>query len=457
MLPDDVLLEVFDFYVDQTWGEDEKDEIEAWQRLVHVCRRWRSVVFGSPHRLNLRLFCTANTRARDTVDIWPALPLVIQDLGYNTGRMPVENIVALLERSDLVPRISRIDLLQVFGLELEDILETMQVPFPELTHLELSHNGQMALPLSDSFLGGSAPLLRSLYLDGIPYPGLPKLLLSATHLTRLELTNVPDSGYIPPEAIVACLSTLTSLERLYLQFRFPRPLPDQESQPPSIRTSLPVLDHFTFQGGAQYLELLVARIDAPQLSDLNITFFNDIVFITPKFTRFITHTPVLEAFDRAEVAVWDDTASVELSSAYARLNVSVYCEELDWQLSFLEQVCTSSLPILCTLQDLYMMSEPPWPQDWKDIIDYAQWLELLHSFSAVKSLYLSEELAPCVVPALQDLVDGRTTEAFPTLENIFLEKLEESGPVQEGIGKFVAARQVTSHPITVSRWDRGSN
>ena len=97
----------------------------------------------------------------------------------------------------------------------------------------------------------------------------------------------------------------------------------------------------------------------------------------------------------------------------------------------------------------------PGLQDWKDNIDYAPWLELLHSFPAVKNLHLSKELAPCVVPALQDLVGGGTTVVFPTLQNIFLEELEESGLVQDGIGKFVAARQVTtSHPIAVSRWDR---
>jgi hypothetical protein len=453
MLPDDVLLEIFHFFVDEAWNEheSEKDAMKAWQSLVHVCRRWRSVVFGSPRRLNLRLVCTANTLAKDTVDIWPALPLVIQDYSL-TGS--VDNIVGLLERSDLVPRISQISL---WG-ELEDILEAMQVPFPELTHLMLFHNGQMA-PVSDSFLGGSAPRLRSLQLDQIPYPGLPKLLLSATHLTNLHLERIPHSGYIPPEAMVACLSTLTSLERLELMFRFPRPLPNQESQrpPPSIRTSLPVLDHFTFIGSGEYLEVLVAPIDAPRLRDLDIRFFSDIVFVTPQFTRFISRTPVLEAFDTAEVDVWDDTASVELSSAYARLNVSISCRELDWQLSFLEQVCTSFLPTLSTLQDLHMKSRLPWPQDWKDNIDYAQWLELLHSFSAVKNIYLSKEIAPCVVLALQDLVVGRTTEVFPTLENIFFDELEESGPVQEGIGKFVAARQVTSHPITVSRWGRWSN
>jgi hypothetical protein len=367
----------------------------------------------------------------------------------------VDNIVALLERSDLVRRISQIHLGAVSSRELEDIWETMQVPFPELTHLMLIHNGQTVLPLSGSFLGGSAPRLRYLSLDGVPYPGLPKLLLSATHLTNFYLFSIPDSGYISPEAMAACLSTLTSLERLILEFLFPRPFPDQESQrpPPSIRTSLPVLHHFTFQGGGEYLEVLVARIDAPRLRELDITFSNDIVFITPQFTRFIRRTPTLEAFGGARVNLWESTASVELLFGYASLNLSISCRELDWQLSFLEHICTSSLPPLSTLQHLYM-SGRPWPQDWKDNIDYAQWLEVLHSFSAVKNLYLSRELAPCVVPALQDLVGSRTTEVFPTLENIFLEELQESGPVQEGIGKFVAARQVASHPITVSRWDR---
>jgi hypothetical protein len=56
------------------------------------------------------------------------------------------------------------------------------------------------------------------------------------------------------------------------------------------------------------------------------------------------------------------------------------------------------------------------------------------------------------VPALQELVGGRTTELLPTLQNVFLEGLESSGPVHEGIGQFVSGRQVTGHTIAVSRW-----
>ena len=55
---------------------------------------------------------------------------------------------------------------------------------------------------------------------------------------------------------------------------------------------------------------------------------------------------------------------------------------------------------------------------------------------------------------LKELVEGRMTEVLPALENIFLEELEPSGPVREGIEQFVATRQVLSHPVTVSRWDR---
>ena len=466
MLPDDVLLEIFHFHVDEAWNEGHKSWSEdgdkrvmkAWQSLVHVCRRWRSIVFGSPRCLDLQLVCSAKTPARDTVEVWPALPLLIRE--FDEDGVGVDNIVALLERSDLV---RQIDLWFDSSSQLEDLSEAMQVPFPELTHLDLRHFDEMepVVPLSDLFFGGSAPRLRSLILDRIPYPGLPKLLLSATYLTFLHLTHIPHSGYISPEAMIACLSTLTSLERLSLQFESPPPRPYWESRhlPPLTRTVLPVLDHFWFKGVCEYLEYLVARIDAPRLRFLGITFFNDIVFVIPQLTRFISNTPILEAFDEARIALDDSTASVKLSSASkldAGLNVSSSCTELDWQLSFLEQVCTSSLHPLSTLQDLYM-SGRPWPQDWKDIIDYEQWQGLLHSFTTVKNLYLSKELAPCVVPALQELVAGRTTELFPNLQNILVEELEESGPVQEGIRKFVSARRVSSHPIMVSHWEEGSN
>jgi hypothetical protein len=154
-LPDDVLLEIFDFCTDQDPIQPAvptKKEIEAWQPLVHVCRRWRGVIFGSPRRLNLRLGCTAKTPARDKLDVWPVLPLHIQD--NNELEESLDNIIAVLEHSD---RVRVIDLKDVSSSRLETFSAAMQKPFPQLTDLVLWSYGEVVLP--DLFLGGSAPCL----------------------------------------------------------------------------------------------------------------------------------------------------------------------------------------------------------------------------------------------------------------------------------------------------------
>ena len=74
------------------------------------------------------------------------------------------------------------------------------------------------------------------------------------------------------------------------------------------------------------------------------------------------------------------------------------------------------------------------------------------TFTAVKNLYLSDEFAPRIAPALRELVGGRTTEVLPALQNIFLEGYESSGPVEEDIGHLVSARQAGGHPIAISSW-----
>ena len=461
MLPDDVLLEIFDFYVDEDLEDESyKKDIEKWQRLVHVCHRWRSVVFRSPRRLNLQLLWTPGTPARGTLDVWPSLPILIPDYGSPTE--DVDDILAVLERSD---RVVEINFYTRRDSELEDVLAAMQVPFPELTDLQLSSRDGMVSSLPDSFLGGSVPRLQSLSLSRIPFPGLLKLLLSAPHLVHLRLFNIPHSGYFSPEAIVAVLSTLTSLEGLGLVFESPLSRPDWAHRrlPPPTRSVLPVLTSFSFTGVCEYLEDIMTCISAPQLDRLSITLFNQIVFETLQFIQFISRSPISETFENAAVVFSKNGAMVRLSSqtsgyksGHVTLEMSILCIELDWQVSSMEQVCTSCLPPLSMLEDLYIYESPSQPV-WKDNIENTLWLELLQPFTSVKNLYLSEEFALRIVPALRELVGAGTTEVLPTLQNIFLEELQSSGTVQEDIQQFVATRQVTGHPIAVFRWDRDRN
>jgi len=65
-LPDNVLLDTFEFCLgkddpDVVFDDDDDDDYshdyDEWQTLVHVCCRWRWIVFTSPRRLDLKLYC----------------------------------------------------------------------------------------------------------------------------------------------------------------------------------------------------------------------------------------------------------------------------------------------------------------------------------------------------------------------------------------------------------------
>ena len=451
MLPDVALLELFEFYVDEL-----EARIEAWHTLVHVCQKWRNVVFGSPRRLRLQLFCHHRTPVRKTLDVWPDLPIVIRDSPFETWVDDVSNIVAALEHNNRILGFELVHLEKFTTTQMEAILVAMQQPFPTLTRLELRFEPNTSLIVPPSFLGGSAPCLRELRLDYFPFPGLPKLLSSATHLVTLDLLEIPHSGYISPEAMVTCLSVLTRLRRLRIKFESPRIRPDRRHPPPPTRTLLPVLTGFKFKGVSEYSEDLVARIDAPRLNSLSITLFHQLILDTPRLTQFISRTPNFEAHDKARVSFFNRSVSVALPQRNLYLKIS--CSQLDWQVSSIAQVCNSesSFPqaLISAVGRLYIFESSRYGfLDGQDGIENSQWLELFHPFTGVKGLYIPSKLTGRIAPALQELVGERSTEVLPTLQTLFLTRnslLDKRA--QKAITQFVAARRLAGHPIAVSTW-----
>jgi hypothetical protein len=446
MLPDVALLEVFDFYVNETW--------RGWYKLVHMCQKWRDLAFGSSRRLKMQLYCTSRT-VRKTLDIWPPLPIAIAV--YPGG---IDNVIPVLEHNN---RIWQLDLFHwhVSSSQLEKVLAAMQQPFPALTRLWLQSREEMGLVIPASFLGGSAPLLQELLLDCIPFPGLPKILLSATHLVTLRLRRIPDSGYISPDAMLTCFSVLTKLKSLEIKFNSPQSCPDWKSRhpPPQTRVLLSFLTSLVFNGVSEYLEDLMAWIDAPQLDKLEITFFHQQIFDTPQLAQFIGRTPKLkpETRDRVHVVFFNMRVSVTLSPIIdGTLELMVSCDELDLQISSLVQICRSSFPraFIPAVEHLHIIKYGI--GDWQGNIETLnnQWLEFLRPFVAVKDLYLDYHIRSHIAPALQELVGGRVTEVLPALQTLFLEWPLPSGSVQEAIVRFVAARQLAHHPIATSRWEK---
>jgi hypothetical protein len=450
IFPDDVLLDIFDFCRSMDLQiKDLRAKTDAWQSLVHVCRRWRCLVFASPRRLNLQLFCTPDTSPWNTLDVWPALPLIID--GRMGSLSSIDNVIpALVQRN----RVCQVSLWNLEGWQFEQVFEVMQVPFPELTHLRLSSHDKTPRSIPDSFLDGSAPRLRSFSLNCISFPGLPRLHLYAPHLVLLDLHNIPHSGYISPEAIVDILSVLSSLKSLFLGFRSPQSRPDWEFRrpPPPKRSVILALVVLQFQGVTEYLEDLMTFIDTPQLDAMYITFFNQIDFDIPRLAQFINRTFKFAKPDaRAHVEFNNYGVYLKLELESGTFQIGIPCEEPDWQLSSIEQVCNSFLHPLSMAEDLYI-DYGYYQLVWKDnLIENTLWLQLLLPFTAVKNLYLSKHFSLGIAAALKELTGSRITEVLPSLQNIFAEH-HRLGHFQENIGQFVTARQFSDHPITVSHW-----
>jgi len=335
-----------------------------------------------------------------------------------------------------------------------------QEQFPALVHLrlEVAHS-YPAVALPDGFLGGSAPRLQSLELRRVPFPALPNLLLSVTDLVHLVLRNIPHSGYISPEAIVTGLAVLANLK--YLIISFEPPYRESRSPPTSVptRTFLPALTHFEFNGVNEYLEDLVARIDAPLLDSIWINFCCRPTFDIPQLAQFMRRTTGIQALNEAHVDLGLDRVEVRslppmrTFDEKARLRIS--CTQTYWhRVSSMAPVFT--LPCIPMVEHLYIYGPRDLPPQWQDALWNIQWLEVLRPFPALKNLYISREFARSIATDLQELVRGRETDVLPALESLFLEELQPSGPIQEDVGKFVAARQLSGHPVTVSLWERDS-
>ena len=452
-LDDNVLLEIFNFYIGQS--RRLRREEDRWHTLVHVCRQWRQIIFASPHRLNLRLLCTR--KRLGTLDVWsalPALPIVV-DIEHGSLRAREEKkIVAKLNQRD---RVCKIRFWCIPDSPLRKIIEVMKEPFPALTDLKLSvSHGTTPVPLPDSFLGGSSPRLHSLELSHILFPELPKLLSSATDLVTLCLTDIPrsESGYISPEAMVTALSALKRLKTLHLQFQFPQ-FRESQSPPPRTRVTLPALTLFRFKGNSDYLEDTVSRIDTPLLDIFSVKLFNQLVFDIPLVREFIDRTETFKASHRADVIFHEDRVNLTIFSRGAQvekksLELGISCKPFDWQLSSLAEVCGSCLPPLPTLESLEVRRD----RKYLDDIETVQWVDLLRPFASVKSLILDDQVARLVAPALQELTGESVTEVLPALQNLFLRPSARSRPIQEAVAQFVTARQLSEHPVVVHYQDQ---
>ncbi|KAH9066939.1 hypothetical protein EDB83DRAFT_2519255 [Lactarius deliciosus] len=301
--------------------------------------------------------------------------------------------------------------------------------------------------LPDTFLGGSAPSLQTVYMSGIPFPAAPTLLSSARGLVDVDLRDIPPTGWIPPEAMAACLGALPGLKFFTFEFDWNMSYPDRMHLLPTTRTVLPALVRFLFKGLFEYFEDLVAQIDAPQLVSLRIEYLEREVsdFQIPQLCKFFDRSESLKLsqFRHADLSVLSDVVTINLNQrggSFFHLSV---------QEDAIGQMVDQIPAMFSNVGSLFIDSKNPNAMDPPLLGEGVQWLELLPPFTAVKALRADCELSGHISLALNSVAEESAAEVLPALELLCLES-----ELVAAVVKFVAARRNMGRPVNVvnERW-----
>ena len=436
-LSDEVILNIFRYYLDAS--------PQLWPRLVHICRRWRHIVFSSQQALHLRLFCTHGTAVVKTLDRWPALPMVVCYGGAPTLNPPApedeDDIMAALKHSERVSSISLTVTSSLLGK-----LSAVERPFLKLEDLVLHSADRVPLTLPSAFWWGER--LRTLHLAGAAIPALPDLLFPSTGLVDLQLHNIPKDGYFSPEAFVNALSRTTQLRTLSLHFlSFATPNRKQLGLPPRVkgRIILPALTHLKYRGISKYLDSFVDGVDAPFLGDIDITFLWRPTTNSSRLCRFINRIEMQKSHCQAEIVSSEHSTSLSFTQpeAPSRLELQISCKSLARQLSYVAQICNSLSPFLPGVKHLRVTRS----SSGQDNSDRYEWLKLICPFGGKAWVHLAGDHSTNTVLALY----MRQGEAvLPTLHKHLIEEPEPRyALLQEAVVSLIHSQRLSNHIIGV--------
>ena len=472
ILTDNVLLEIFSFCIsgpfefgDPCW------HTRQWQTLVHVCQRWRGIIFASPRWLNLHLTCSYGIPVRKNLVFWPiTLPLIVD---YDRFGGPItpedeDNIVAALEHPS---RVRYIDINGEAPL-IKKVAITLRKSFPVLTGLELGTSEDSVIPvvLSRRFLGGSAiQHLHHLHLTDISFPQLSSPLSSARNLLSLTIAEMPANGYISPDAMVKSLATLTRLEHLYISFYEEISPSDQwgSHTHPQTRTILPALTDLNYDGRSEYLEEFLARIDTPRVNSVKIEYSIHRIQAL-QLSRFIERTEIvkIDPFTRAQVYFSPDDSLLGLNRSQEAWTQGGFYLKIIGTVSFGVQVRVMmhlvgqlAASVFSKVDDLFVHRDNRKQQSGG--MGLTKFLRLFRLFPAVETLRLSGKLAVSVASALEDITEEMVTDLLPALSMIRIsecdngypeDKLDDADDWMEEVGsmeRFLSLRQLSGCPVRV--------
>jgi hypothetical protein len=226
---------------------------------------------------------------------------------------------------------------------------------------------------------------------------------------------------------------------------------------PSNRITLPALKCLKYRGTSTYLDGFVARIDAPRLGDIGITFFGQPTMDVSHLGRFIERIESLTSLDRADIQTSARSISIccSTSGALTQLKLQISCERLDWQLFSLTQICDHFSSLLLRVQDLGISSTQSTSEG--ACVDGQQWRDLLHAFGGAGDFRVASAHATDILWALFSADDAHATSTavLPALCNLRIQKpILISEPLSKAKQSFITSRRLSGRPVEFHALER---
>ena len=195
-----------------------------------------------------------------------------------------------------------------------------------------------------------------------------------------------------------------------------------------------------------YIDNLVALIDAPHLEQLSLIFFFDITFSLVNVSEFI-HRKKGFGYLVAQVIFNKDGASIYCEKqSIGKLSLRINCEPLDWKIDSATQVCNALGKVLSAVEELTIDLNEDWkPSDRENTLDSTMWHELLLPFVGVKKLHIGFLLTFELSQALDAAVGGLDTELLPELQKVAVRL--EIDDAKKVFSAFIETRESEGRPV----------
>ena len=390
----------------------------------------------------------------------PPLPIIIDHINdwrtYEINAKDEEGIILALQHRDRVLRIrlsSSISILQRLILALDG-------EFPILEFLLIEPSGRWPvtenanLNFPETF---RAPHVHQLVLQNISTPLQSPLITTMGNLVTLFFTKIPFSPYFHPNALLQRLSLMPQLEILSIGFKLCHDIERQLLRTPiTTRVTIPNLRLLGFKGSSAYLEALLPWVTTPLLEQLEIDFFNRMLYSIPHLQQFMStagnfrpKTAKVTFYDRLYVTGdlhWHSDRGLYTLS----LSLSLGGKHLDWQVVSAVQVSQALGTVFSAVEYLildhgmdFMSSDSS-----NHEADRTKWREFLGSFGNVKTLDISPGyvLFGQLCRALQPGEGELPMELLPSLQELLYDARDT---LPDAFTVFADARQKAGHPVTI--------